>query len=264
MDNSLRPDPTPSPAASAAAPRPHRAPAGRTTATTRTADGVRRATTAHEEAQIDRALVQRFNAGDESAFVEIVGRYRERILALAGQFLRNHADAEEITQDTFIRAHRGLAQFRGDSSLATWLHRVAVNLARNRYWYFFRRRRHLSISLDMPLSEASSGTFSDLIATPEADPARQASVDEFVVVVAVCMKKLDPGHREILTLRNLQHRSYDEIAEALGINAGTVKSRIARARGKLRGLIAETCPEFPADTLVSDWFEPARGSGRAA
>ncbi len=223
-----------------------------------------RVTNARAEAAIDMELVRRFNAGDQSAFDEIVARYRERSLAIAARFLRNHADAEEIAQDTFVRAHRALAQFRGDASLATWLHRITVNLARNRYWYFYRRRQHLTLSLDCPLSEDSSGTFSDLVATSDADPARQASVDEFSEMIAACMKKLDAGHREILTLRNLLHRSYDEIAHTLGINEGTVKSRIARARGNLRGLMAKACPEFPADADASHWFEPVRAVARIA
>jgi len=219
---------------------------------------------AQSEAAIDRDLIRRFNAGDEAAFNEIVGRYREKILALAERFLRNRADAEEIAQDTFIRAHRGLGTFRGDSSLATWLYRIAVNLARNRYWYFYRRRRHMTLSMDCPLGPDSTGTFSDLVAGSEPDPARQATVDEFVVMVTACMEKLEPGHREILTLRNLLHHSYDEIAQALGIGEGTVKSRIARARGNLRGLLAENYPEFSAEALGSDWFEPVRGTGTAA
>ena len=99
------------------------------------------------EAEIDAELARRFNAGDETAFNEIVSRYRGKIYGLTFGLLHNAADAEEITQDTFIRAYRGLSRFRGDSSLATWLHRIAVNLARNRYWYFFRRRRHSSGSL---------------------------------------------------------------------------------------------------------------------
>ena len=93
--------------------------------------------------------MHRFNGGEEQAFAEITTRHRERMFSVAFAMLRNNADAEEIVQDTFIRAYRGLATFRGDSSLACWLHRIAVNLARNRYWYFFRRRRHLSISIDM-------------------------------------------------------------------------------------------------------------------
>ena len=210
------------------------------------------------EAVVDAGLVRRFNGGDEAAFIEIVTRHRDRIQALAERFLRNHADAEEIAQDTFIRAHRGLGRFRGDSSLATWLHRIAFNLARNRYWYFFRRRAHMTVSLDCPLGAESKATFTDLVATTEADPARQATVNEFVDAVAACMEKLDTGHREILTLRNEMHHSYGEIARALGINEGTVKSRIARARGQLRHLMAETRPEFSSEGSARDWFEPMR------
>jgi RNA polymerase sigma-70 factor, ECF subfamily len=217
---------------------------------------------ARTEAAYDARLVQRFKGGDAGAFDEIVRRYHGRMLGIATQFLRNHADAEEIAQDTFVRAHRALAEFRGDSSLATWLHRIAINLARNRYWYFHRRQRHMALSLDCPLGTETSETFCDLVATPEADPARQASVDEFEVIVSVCMKGLTHRQREILGLRNLLHRSYEEIASALGTNAGTVKSRIARARGRLREIIADTYPEFPVEGTSSDWFEPVRGSAR--
>jgi RNA polymerase sigma-70 factor (ECF subfamily) len=225
-----------------------------------TTDRAARATASRKEALHDVTLVQRFNTGDESAFVEIIARYREKMLSIAFAQLRNHADAEEITQDAFIRAHRGLATFRGDSSLATWLHRIAVNLARNRYWYFFRRRRHLTISLDCPLHPERPGTFSDVVATTDADPARQAAVDEFVGMVAVCMKKLNPSHREILTMRNQFDISYAEIATTLGIGEGTVKSRIARARGNLRELMAEAYPEFSPEAPTSDWLDPVRGA----
>jgi RNA polymerase sigma-70 factor (ECF subfamily) len=225
-------------------------------------DRAARAAASHQEAEHDAELVRRFNAGDEAAFVEIMTRYREKIFSVALALLRNRADAEEIAQDTFIRAHRGLSRFRGDSSLATWLHRIAVNLARNRYWYFFRRRRHATLSLDCALSDDSDATFADLVATDAPSPAREAATGEFSALVATCMEKLDARHREILTLRNLLNRSYDEIAQALGINVGTVKSRIARARGNLRALLAEACPEFSPDAAPSDWFEPARATGR--
>ena len=101
-------------------------------------DRAAQAAAALQKTMRDDELVRRFNAGDESAFVEIMGRYRVKILYVAIDLLHNHADAEEIVQDTFIRAYRGLARFRGDASLlATWLHRIAANLARNRYWYYF-------------------------------------------------------------------------------------------------------------------------------
>lgn len=216
------------------------------------------------EAEYDARLVQRFNAGDEAAFVEIMNRYRDRIFSIALALLRNRADAEEIAQDTFVRAHRGLARFRGDSSLATWLHRIAVNLARNRYWYFFRRRRHATLSLDSELEPGENTTFADLIATDAPEPSRAAVTDEFTALVADCMERLDARQREILTLRNLLNRSYQEIAAVLGINVGTVKSRIARARASLRALIAATCPEFADDAEPADWFETARHRGRLA
>lgn len=209
----------------------------------------------------DAILVQRFNAGDESAFTEIVARHREKIFCIVLGVLKNPADAEEITQDTFIRAHRGLARFRGDSSLATWLHHVAVNLARNRYWYFRRRRRQDTLSLDCPLSEENGGTFSDLMASGDAPPTREVMRQEFTELVTVCMEKLPAQHREILTMRNGLNRSYDEIAAALHLEVGTVKSRIARARGHLRCLMAEACPDFGAEAQPADWFETERPIG---
>jgi RNA polymerase sigma-70 factor (ECF subfamily) len=210
----------------------------------------------------DSELVHRFVGGDESAFVEIVRRYRAKIFAVAENLLHNACDAEEIAQDTFVRAYRNLALFRGDSSLATWLHRIAVNLARNRYWYFFRRRRHATLSLDCAIGENGDGTLADLFHADTPDPARECSRDEFAALVAACMERLDPNHRRILVLRNVQERSYDEIARELGINTGTVKSRIARAREHLRKLIAAACPEFSPDASPAEWFEPARSAGK--
>jgi RNA polymerase sigma-70 factor (ECF subfamily) len=216
------------------------------------------------EALLDAELVKRFHGGDESAFGEIMSRHQSRIFAAAMGLLHNHADAEEITQDTFVRAHRGLVRFRGDSSVATWLHRIAINLARNRYWYFFRRRRHATLSLDASIGQEGDSKFSDLISTSEPDPSQESSINEFVGAVDSCMEKLEPSHRKILTMRTLLDLSYEDIAAALGVNVGTVKSRIARARERLRHRLEEECPEFARDTNPAGWFEPARGAGNAS
>jgi RNA polymerase sigma-70 factor (ECF subfamily) len=212
----------------------------------------------------DASLVQRFKGGDESAFIEIMSRHKARIFASAVALLRNHADAEEITQDTFIRAHRGFSSFRGDSSVATWLHRIAVNLARNRYWYFFRRRRQSTLSLDVALGDEGNSTFSDLISATDPDPSQATSRNEFVEAVEACMEMLEPSSRRILTMRSVLDQSYEEIAVALGINVGTVKSRIARARERLRSRMEEQCPEFARDSDPAGWFEQARGEGQVA
>jgi RNA polymerase sigma-70 factor (ECF subfamily) len=184
------------------------------------------------------------------------------MFSIAQSHLRNHADAEEIAQDTFIRAHRGLSRFRGDSSLATWLHRIAFNLSRNRYKYYFCRRRHATLSLDTPINDDATTAFSDLIACESPSPDREASAVEFADLVAQCMGKLGRRQREILELRNGMSRSYEEISRALGISIGTVKSRIGRARKSLRALISEAHPDLPADASPFDWFEPIRSCGR--
>lgn len=225
-------------------------------------DGATRLAVSRQAALFDAALVRRFNAGDEGAFVEIVTRYRKKMFAIALRHLRNHADAEEVAQDTFVRAYRGLASFRGDSSLASWLHRIAFNLSRNRHTYFFRRHRHETCSFDCALSEGGTATFADLVASDVPDPAREAANREFFAHVTICMGKLSARQQEVLTLRNLLHYSYEEISTTLGLSRGTVKSRITRARKNLRELLAQTYAGFERGTTPSfQWFEPSRSSG---
>ncbi|HEY4989752.1 MAG TPA: sigma-70 family RNA polymerase sigma factor [Opitutaceae bacterium] len=221
-----------------------------------------RAALSRKEAEHDKKLVQRFNSGDESAFAEIISRYQSKMYSIALSHLRNHSDAEEIAQDTFIRAHRGLARFRGDSSLATWLHRIAFNLSRNRFKYYFCRRRHAMLSLDCAFSDDNSSTFSELIASEAPSPAREATACEFTELVTSCMEKLGASQREILNLRNAMGQSYGDISRSLGISVGTVKSRIGRAREKLRELLAVEYPEAAQGGSPLDWFEPMRPTSR--
>lgn len=222
-----------------------------------------RAATVALDAAYDAGLIRRFNAGDETAFAEIVLRHRGKMFALALAMLRDPGDAEEIAQDTFIRAHRHLARFRGDSSLSTWLHCIVTNLSRNRYWYFFRRQRHATCSLDSPLGPDSTATVADLVPSDASDPAREAAAQEFSAHALACMAKLAKPQRRILALRNLSGRSYAEIGVLLAINPGTVKSRIARARQTLRGLLAQTYAEGERPPSPSSpWFETSRPAGR--
>lgn len=191
------------------------------------------------EVALDRLLVDRFKNGDQSAFDEMVTRYWDRIYSMVNQLLRNSQDAEEVTQDAFIRAHRGLVNFRGDSAFSTWLYQIATNLARNRYWYWWRRKRDQSISIDAPLSADNSTTMADLIPAEVETPDDITVTQEFVARIGQGMEKLSAKHREILILRNVKNLSYEDIASILGISVGTVKSRIARARESLRAKLGE-------------------------
>jgi RNA polymerase sigma-70 factor, ECF subfamily len=200
---------------------------------------VERMSTKAQEVAIDRLLVDRLKQGDPSAFDEMVSRYWDRIYAMVNQLLRNSQDAEEVTQDAFIRAHRGLVNFRGESAFSTWLYQIATNLARNRYWYWWRRKRDHTVSFDQPVSADNETTLAELIPAELETPGDATVTQEFVNRIAESMEKLSPKHREILILRNVKNLSYEEIAAILGISVGTVKSRIARARESLRARLGE-------------------------
>lgn len=187
----------------------------------------------------DELLIERVKAGDMVAYNVMVTRHYDRIFARVSQLLNNKQDAEEVTQDAFIRAQRGLENFRGDASFYTWLYQIATNLAHNRYWYWFRRKRDQSISLDQPLSDDGSLTLENVMPCTGENPAEAVVTQEFVDRVSDCMQGLNEKHKEVLILRNLKNLTYDEIAQQLEISVGTVKSRIARARESLRGLLGE-------------------------
>jgi len=192
-----------------------------------------------QEVALDRLLVDRFKSGDDAAFNEMVSRHWDRIYGMVHQLLRNQQDAEEVTQDAFIRAHRGLGSFRGEAAFSTWLYQIATNLARNRYWYWWRRRRDQTVSFDQPVSDSNSTPLSEVFSTDMATPGDITVNQELVDHIALGMDKIGAKHREVLILRNVKNLSYEDIATVLGISVGTVKSRIARARESLRAAIGK-------------------------
>lgn len=187
-----------------------------------------------QEVAADRLLVERFKRGDEDAFEEMVSRYWDRIYNRVHQLLKNRQDAEEVTQDAFVRAHKGLENFRGDSSFSTWLYQIATNLAHNKYWYWWRRKRGSSFSLEQNLTEDGDASLLDILPAEGEDPGEASVTQELADRVRDCMPGLSEKHREILALRVVKNHSYEEIAQILAISVGTVKSRIARARESLR------------------------------
>lgn len=213
----------------------------------------------------DAALVERFKGGDETAFAELVERHRSKVVAVALSILRDAADAEEIAADTFVRAYRelGLANFSEESaaysSLAAWLHHEAAKLARDRYWYFRRRRRALgtrsldgSRGVEGARSEASASTSGEGKHGGEAQTERSARREDFTELVTVCRGKLAAQDREMLALRDVLNRSCEEIATTLDVEVGAVEGRIARARGHLRSLMGDTGPDLGAEASAGD------------
>ncbi len=184
-------------------------------------------------------MLCRLKNGDDSAFGELVNQNWDKIYKRANSLLANKQDAEEVAQDTFIRARKSIDSFRGDCSISTWLYRIATNLARNKHWYWWRRKRSHSISLDMPVDDDSTLTFTDVISSEAQNPAQEAVSAEFINSIPKAINSLPEKYSSVLKLRLEKDMNYDDIAKELGITVGTVKSRLSRAREFLREALRE-------------------------
>jgi len=177
----------------------------------------------------DHRIAMEVLNGNPNAYSQLVERYWGRIYARVFQLMGNREDAEEITQDAFTRALDRLESFRWEASFSTWLYQIASNLARNRFWYWKRRKRDCSIPLETPLNEDGC-CLGDLLPDEVADPGNSLCWREFRQDIHDELDNLPERHREIMSLRLLSNMSYEEISSHLAIPLGTVKSRIARAR----------------------------------
>lgn len=182
----------------------------------------------------DRTLVEKCKSGDESAFAKLVDRYSSRAYQVAYGVLGNSEDAEEVAQDAFVRIHRAMPNFRGDCEFGTWLYRIALNLARNKYRWNKVRGSRVNFSIDAPLDgdEAEGRRFE--VPDESMTPDKKSELEELKRRLAEEMEKLPEAFREILVMRNVQDMSYEDMAKALGCQMGTVKSRLARAREELK------------------------------
>ncbi len=185
--------------------------------------------------ETDRDLINRFNRGDLQAFDLLVQKHANRAYQIAYGVLGSKEDAQEVAQDVFVRVYRALPKFRGDAEFTTWMYRIAMNLARNRYRWNKSRGAKVNISLDEPLADADGSTeLSAQVPDTTDQPDRNAEWIEMNDRIAEEVEKLPELYREALVLRNVQDMSYEKIAEVLGCKIGTIKSRIARARETLR------------------------------
>ena len=175
----------------------------------------------------EKELVRAAQRGDDSAFEELVRTYEKRVYHLALRMCGNVDDAYEVAQEAFLSAWKGMRFFRGDSSFSTWLYRLTSNAAID----FLRRQRRQGGSDGVSLDDED--TFLE-VADPAPSPHQQAERLELRDALARGLGALTPEHRQVLLLRELQGLTYEEIAAALELDLGTVKSRIARAREKLR------------------------------
>ena len=182
----------------------------------------------------DYDLIPKIKDGDMDAMADLMNRYTSKAFQIAYSILGNKDDAEEVTQDSFVRIYRALPFFRGDSEFSTWMYRIVVNQARNKYRWNRRRGSHMSVSIDREQEGESGNSISFDLPDTGKTPDKELVFKEWEGEIAAEIKKLPPVNREALLLRNVKNLSYEQIASLLGCKVGTIKSRIARAREELR------------------------------
>lgn len=185
--------------------------------------------------RIDIRCIERFLAGDNRAFEELVFRYQRRIYNLALRYLRVPEEAQEVTQEIFVKVFGSLGSFRGDAKFSTWLYLVAGNHCKNRLKYLKRRHYFDGESLDRTSDDDDAPVRQ--YRSDDPDPAQSVQTAQTQQVVRDAIDRLSDEHREVIVLRDLQGLSYEEVAEITGQAVGTVKSRIHRARAELVRLL---------------------------
>lgn len=186
----------------------------------------------------EAALVARCKAGDSMAFDELISTHQGRVFNTAFRLMGNYEEALDLTQEVFLNCFRKINSFKGDAAVSTWLYRITVNTAKNRWKHQRSRGLHQMASLDAPLSaedEERVKQFPDGQPTPRqvaSDREAMESLDQY-------LQRLSEEHRVVMVLRYVEELSYEEIVEILGISIGTVKSRIHRARHELREMMQE-------------------------
>jgi RNA polymerase sigma-70 factor (ECF subfamily) len=178
-------------------------------------------------------FLERLRAGEAAAFERLVNERSGEVYGLLYRLTDDPEEARDLTQETFLRAFQSIGRFRGDADLKTWLYRIAVNLSRNRWRWWKRRRRDSTVSLDAPDTLTEQPLSASLRSeTPDPEQSALARERERALQSALCA--LGSPYREAVILRDVEGLSYEDVAAALDTNVGTVKSRIARGRLELR------------------------------
>jgi RNA polymerase sigma-70 factor (ECF subfamily) len=204
------------------------------------------------------ALVAALQAGDEDAFRQLISQYSGPLYSLLLRSLADPSDAADVTQDVFIKIFRSVGGFHGDSSLRTWIYRIAMHEASNsRRWWVRHKKAEVTIDGDSTDDEDELHfSLRDTLADRRDSPFENARQSQLRTTVEAALREVPESFRNVVILREIEGMAYDEIAEILGINMGTVKSRLMRGRAALRTTLGARLPEF-AQTLPKKSPQPA-------
>ena len=184
----------------------------------------------------DSALTTELQAGSEGAFALLIAQYQAPVYSLISRVLNDPSDAADITQDVFVKVFRSIGSFHGDSSLRTWIYRIALREASNqRRWWSRHRGREVTIETETSrLDQGKSTYLKDMLVDEHASPYELTAHEEIRAKVEIELRRLPEPFRTVVILRDLEGLPYEEIAEILGAHLGTIKSRLVRGRAMLR------------------------------
>lgn len=197
----------------------------------------------------DQALVEACRQGDRQAFRLLTQRYQRKVYSIAYGFLRNPEDALDVVQESFIKVHRYLHNFEGNSSFYTWLYRIVTNLCID---HIRKNRRHKELEFDDGLRHDDDGDTAYVPPSPLGDPASLVQRREILEAVQDGLQHLSDKHRAVIVMRELQGMSYEEMARTMGCSKGTIMSRLFHARRNMQRLLTERLGYVPSGPTGAD------------
>jgi RNA polymerase sigma-70 factor (ECF subfamily) len=192
----------------------------------------------------EAALIAELQAGSEEAFAWLIAHYHQPIYSLLARMLHDRADAADLTQEVFVKVFRGVGRFHGESSLRTWIYRIALHEASNqRRWWM--RHKQQEVPIEQEMTECDSGTpikLKEMLIDPAESPFDMAVHAQTRTRVEQALSRVPEPFRTTLILRDIEGFVYEEVAEIQNVNLGTVKSRLVRGRALLRAILADSQP----------------------
>jgi len=192
------------------------------------------ATLVEARPQFEAQFIDRLKRGEAAAFEILVNERSGEIYGLLYRLTESSEEARDLTQETFLRAFQSIGHFRGESDLRTWIYRIAINQARNRWRWWRRRRRDATVSIDAVSGNGQAPLAGTLKSDSDRNPEQDALAHERERALRRALATVKRVYREAVVLRDIEGLAYEEIAVALEISVGTVKSRLARGRQELR------------------------------
>jgi RNA polymerase sigma-70 factor (ECF subfamily) len=197
----------------------------------------------------ESALIAQLKAGSEEAFAWLIATYHQPVYSLIARTIPTGSDPADITQEVFVKIYRGISGFHGDASLRTWIYRIALHEASNqRRWWSRHRRQEITIEADIAdCGDGQPRCLKDTLVDDHESPFEQAVQSEIHAMIEAGLRQIPEVFRAVVVLRDLEGFTYEEIAEILNVNLGTVKSRLMRGRAHLKTQLAP-CAEVVRKT----------------